>query len=619
MQGNRKTINPEHADRMGRFIGQMRVHEGITLAQLAHGLCSVPFLNRIENGEREVGKLMTDAFFQRLGKPVELFERILDWDEFQQWSHRQEIIRHLRRGDIAAARAAIRDYLSEKADVLNRQFAAMIEIDCRHLEGAEPQELLPMVCGALELTQPDFQTTPPDDLLLSQNEGRLLFAYYQLKEQPEGFDAVSESYSALLQYFKQSRYESRERVYLTPYVACRVIENEYAHGRYREALTICEDTLAELTAEHRLFAYDKLLQWKQKLLDAMGSEDRTPEKLLAQLKLILEYAPMQADLLIPIDERGHVYCLNQVIRDRRKLLGISQEELAEGICAPHTLSRIENRGGNLHRKNRRALLQRVNMSGERYDYEVITDRYEDYLLRSELGRAYYSFDTPRAFGLLEQLRKNLPDIPTNHQYVIDREATLNEELPEDHPDRISLQVYCERCREALRVTLPYNLDKIESWPITILSLNELLILINYGFSLKQQKNFSYCLSVLEYARSCLVNTGTDMSFYEDLYTRIISTVASALGDMGQYEKSNLLARTCIELAINSQNSVILSNCLFGIAWNVSKQGETFESKREDAVSLLKLACSAALISGDTVEQQLISRYSLRTYNIDPSL
>ena len=55
------------ADRMGRFIGQLRDYEGVTLTQLAHGLCSVPYLNRIENGEREIGKQLTDAFFRDWG------------------------------------------------------------------------------------------------------------------------------------------------------------------------------------------------------------------------------------------------------------------------------------------------------------------------------------------------------------------------------------------------------------------------------------------------------------------------------------------------------------------------------------------------------------------------
>ena len=150
---DRKTASDSFvADRMGRFIGQLRIHEGITLSQLSHGLCSAPFLNRIENGEREVGKQMTDAFFQRLGKPVELFERILDWDEFQQWSRRQEIIASIRCGDIQSAKNGIRNYLPEDADVLDRQFAKIIEINCCHLSGTAPKDLLKMVCDALVLT-----------------------------------------------------------------------------------------------------------------------------------------------------------------------------------------------------------------------------------------------------------------------------------------------------------------------------------------------------------------------------------------------------------------------------------------------------------------------------------
>ena len=265
------------ADRMGLFIGQLRVHEGVTLNQLSHGLCSVPFLNRIERGEREVGKQMTDAFFQRLGKPVELFERILDWDEFQQWSRRQEIISFLHHGDIQAASLGIQKYFPANADVLDQQFVKIIEINCRHLSGMDAKELLPMVCDALELTQPGFQTKPVDELLLSQNEGRLLFAYLRLKEQIDGFEMVSESYRSLLHYFKKPRYESRERVYLFPYVACQVIENDYRRGAYTSALEICEDALNELTKEKRLFAYDRLLEWKQKLYEATGNPDKMPE------------------------------------------------------------------------------------------------------------------------------------------------------------------------------------------------------------------------------------------------------------------------------------------------------------------------------------------------------
>lgn len=68
-------------DSMGCYIGQVRAHEGVSLEQLAQGLCTKSYLCRVENGEREAGKLLTDALLQQLGKPVELFDRILDWKQ----------------------------------------------------------------------------------------------------------------------------------------------------------------------------------------------------------------------------------------------------------------------------------------------------------------------------------------------------------------------------------------------------------------------------------------------------------------------------------------------------------------------------------------------------------
>lgn len=607
-------------DRMGRFIGQLRDHEDVTLSQLSHGLCSVAFLNRIENGEREIGKQMTDAFFQRLGKPVELFERILDWDEFQQWSRRQEIITALHHGDIETARSGLGKYLTDDAELLDQQFAKIIEINCRHLSGADAKALLPMVCEALELTQPGFRTKPVDELLLSQNEGRLLFAHLQLREQLEGFEAVSGAYRSLLRYFKHPRYESRERVYLFPYVACRVIENDYRRGDYASALEICEDALNELTKEKRLFAYDRLLEWKQKLFDATGNPDKMPGKLLEQLTLIQAYAPKQVELLVPCDERGHVYCLNHVIRDRRRLLGISQEVLAAGICEPRTLSRIETRGGNLQRKNRKLLLQRVNMSGERYDYEVITDRYEDYLLRSELDRALIEDDFDCAKELLSQLLNRVPDIPSNHQYLAKIETQLAEAIAYSRTNQIPSAELIDQIESAIRITLPLDVKNISKWSTTTLSINEMLSLLLCAFYYKAQHMIDMNYSILSYTERCMRHAGSAVSFYEDLYTRVVLNMASTLGDLGEYLKSNSLVLNCLQLSLDCQNSSRLAQYLYGMAWNLTQQLTNFsESEKEraklEARSLLTQAHAAALISGDIVRQKFISTYSLREYGL----
>ena len=611
-------------DRMGKFIGQLRDHEGITLNQLAHGICSPAFLHRIENGEREVKKQLADIFFQRLGKPAKLFERILDWKEFQNWKLRQEIIAQLYRGEIHLARENIEAYLQNNSEVLDQQFAAMIEINCCYLSGAAPDELLSKVQDALLLTQPTFLTEPISELLLSRNEGRLLFAYLQLHEQLSGASSVMNQYHALFQYFKQKRYERRERVYLSPAVACRIIQSDYAEGRYTSALFICEDAIEELTKEKSFFCYAQLLEWKQKLYDAVGNSDRMPEKLLLQLNLLYEQVSKRTELLIPCEEEGNVYCLNQVIRDRRILLGMSQESLADGICESRTISRIENFGGSLHRKKGRLLLQKVNMSGEQYDYEVISERYEDYLVRSRLGRALNAKNIEEARKLLASLRKNLADIATNIQYMKITEAEIQYKLPQNDPEKISLEVFCQRIENAIRYTLPLSLNNIDTWPVSSLSINEYLALIAYAYYCKWLREFDRSLSVALYLKRCLQNTGASISFYYDLYIQINGHIANILGDLGQYQESNSLSYECIILSLEQQNANRVVNDLYNIGWNSTQQLTDCpvaerEERQQAALLILRQAYAMAIITGDSLMRKHIMAHCLKNYGVEDLL
>ncbi len=615
------------ADRMGRFIGQLRAHENITLTQLAHGLCTPSFLGKIESGECEIGKQLTDALFQRLGKPVELFERILDWGEFQRWARRQEIITCLCRGELQDVRMMLCSYVDSgkdshgNLDILDRQFAQIVEINCRFLSGAGAQELLPMVCDALALTQPDFQTTGLEDLLLTRNEGRLLFAWLRLREQTEGAEIVAQEYRALLRCFKRERYESRERVYLLPDAACRVIEHDFSMGRYASALAVCRDALEELTREKRLSAYDRLLAWEQKLLDAMGESGRMPEKLLAQLELIRKQMPRRQELLIPCDERGHVYCLNQVIRDRRRLLGITQKTLAKGICDLRTLSRIENCGGDLQKRNRKQLLQRVNMSGERYDYEVITDRYEDYLLRSELDRAITADRPELAKMIFSKLRQQMPDIPANRQYIARTGMEIPAVLQQDFPDGLSLPERERRLEDIIHLTLPLDLNAIDLWPDSVLSINELLSLLSYASCCRKQGAYEKCLTVLTYIKRCLDSTGADVLCYEDLYTRVCANIANVQSNLGLCDEAIALSQECIRISLESGNSRRLARYYYAIAVNIRAKASdpTAEDAAEPAKEMLARAYAMAIISGDVAGQRHICAYCLRIYGVEPEL
>ena len=57
--------------------------------------------------------------------------------------------------------------------------------------------------------------------------------------------------------------------------------------------------------------------------------------------------------------------IGEVIKRKRKELRLTQEELCEGICEPSTISRIES-GKQVPAKNKLdALLQRLDLPGDR--------------------------------------------------------------------------------------------------------------------------------------------------------------------------------------------------------------------------------------------------------------
>ena len=427
-----RQISP-HADRMGRYIGQLRVQKGITLKALSQGLCC--YLNKIENGERQAGKLLMDAFFLRLGHPVDLFGRILNHKEFTKWTQRQEIISHLRVGNAENAGECAQNYFVDPSCVLDRQFLAIVEINCLSLAGTPAKELLPLVTNALLMTQPDFGKVPINKLLLSRNEERLLAAYWQLREKLEGNAAVAEDYRALGLRFEPSSNES-------------------------------------------------------------------------------------VQLLVPCEEPGYVYCINQVIRSRRALLGFSQEDLSDDACGVRSVSRIENEDRKLQRKNRKLLLRKVNMSGERYDCEIISERYEDCLLSRELNRAIHAEPPEEARRLLGILKDRLPELPTNRQYLLKTEAAIKALYPKGHPDRISVQEQRNLLEEALRLTLPPDLEKISSWPAAILSINEIRALMMIALCYMQEDKPEKTLAILSYIGNCLEITGTDPAYYADIYAQL---------------------------------------------------------------------------------------------------
>ena len=97
------------------------------------------------------------------------------------------------------------------------------------------------------------------------------------------------------------------------------------------------------------------------------------------------------------------YCIGNLIYENRTRQRITQEELCEGICAPTTLSKIENGIQIPRRKTFEALLQRLGIYAQRYTFPVSNGEMERSNLEFQIIRKLSAEDY-EILGLLEQYK-----------------------------------------------------------------------------------------------------------------------------------------------------------------------------------------------------------------------
>ena len=120
------------------------------------------------------------------------------------------------------------------------------------------------------------------------------------------------------------------------------------------------------------------------------------------------------------------YNIGDIVRMTRQAMGISQEELSDGICSVQTLSRIENGKVNVKKKTYQQLMERMGRDGTK-NYSVLsTEEYDVLDIMLELNNALFRHDIDEADKLLELLKQNLDsDNDLNHLYLGETECIVN--------------------------------------------------------------------------------------------------------------------------------------------------------------------------------------------------
>ena len=182
--------------------------------------------------------------------------------------------------------------------------------------------------------------------------------------------------------------------------------------------------------------------------------------------------------------------IGEFIRQRRKELNLSQEDLAYGICEVSTLSRIENGRCTPSRSKINALLQRLGLPEERYYAIVSKNEKEIEALKKEIVACNVMHQPQKGYEFLEQLEKICePDDFLTKQFIL-RSRILLGDLDGSISDPAK-QV--ELLLQAIKITVPdFSIDRINDFLYTF---DEIKIINQLANTYSDMSEFDVALQI----------------------------------------------------------------------------------------------------------------------------
>ena len=247
--------------------------------------------------------------------------------------------------------------------------------------------------------------------------------------------------------------------------------------------------------------------------------------------------------------------LGEYIKQRRLDLGLTQEQLCDGICEPMTLSRLENGKQTPSRNRINALLQRLGLPDDRYFALLSKNELEMEALQKEIVACNATEKVPEGFEKLAQFEKLAdPDDQISQQLALRSRVLLGRLDGRYTPlEQIDLLM------QAIQLTVPrFDLESIESFLYTrdeITIINQ--IGLAYSDAGQNKKAAEIYYQLLKYVRKHFKETITSIG----VLPLVLYNYARVLDLCGRYEEGAALAKEGREACIQYGHYQVLPRCL----------------------------------------------------------
>lgn len=301
-----------------------------------------------------------------------------------------------------------------------------------------------------------------------------------------------------------------------------------------------------------------------------------------------------------------IYRVGEVIKRTRESIGMTQEELCEGICTVENISRIENGKTIPNRRNFEDLMEKMGKTGKKYLPFIRGNDMETHLMREKLVVLISTHRYAEIPPLLKEFEERLDlEDAVNKQFVLRVRALTEYSL--GHINEMQKRAMLE---EALRLTVPQYDDG--ALPKGVFTRNELMILCNIASSYAEEGNLERAIAMSRGMESYFQNIHTDAMEKSISEAFMLSNLAQYLGRAGNYEESRAMQEKLKEDDIRMRQASNLSQLLYRIAYNNEKLGVHEKDCKEKLIQ----AYYVARLCKNDVMMKHIQKHVKETYHED---
>lgn len=517
-----------------KLLKNIRTEEKISLDQLAMGLMSASQLVKIENGERPINKNIRDRLLERLGIAKELYENLLDLCDFEEWDYKKKILSAIQNKKIEDAYRLLKEYKAHlrENDRINHQFILAMWGEVLKQEGASKEKIAECYRKAVILTIPDAEKVWSEKRPLSVLEMNLL-----LETQTEN-------------------------------------------------LKICEKAIDKLRDAGRTYYLVELLEIEIQILETMpedavtehleknGTDRINAKELMSMIKnLYAEYeVPAYMQDCTYFYQQKWIFSMKDVLRTRREMFGLTQEQLCEGICSVKSLRRAEKGQTDMQRETLKKLLNRLGLSGQMQWSRLITSDREVIRMAEELADYINDRKFSVASKQLESLKSRIDlDIPQNKQYFLEKQALL-----EFEQGKVTREEFVKMEKEALECTLrAENLYRKEN---VYLTEREIICISNSWKGMEEKEKRESINLILRLYDNYALNNGLSQAI--SVYEIVTEAAVNELGNSGEHVRAEEIDRKSIKVSLSCRRVWDIHYKIYDILWNEKEiQKKNKEKKR----------------------------------------